>query len=308
MPRLHALAILAAAACAALLLGTGIRHGAAVQTLPAGGAEIAVAATDDGVIRVATYNIHWGLGVDGAQDLDRIAGVLRNIDADVVLLTEVDVYWRRSGNVHQARYLAEAAGYPYWYFAPAFATWASGALRRSQYGNLLLSRFPILEARTVPLPNSLLREPRAALKARLAVGEQPLIVIGAHLGFHRTERLAQAAALRELAAAEDPCAVPLVLMGDFNASPEAAEIQLLSSPAGGLVDAHLLAGSGDGYTFPAYAPRVRIDYVLVSPGLAAGVIAARTVEADGSDHLPVVADLRWPPALCPPVATSSSPR
>src|SRR5690606_17412152 len=53
-------------------------------------------------VRLATYNIHWGLGVDGVQSLERTAAVLREMDADIVVLNEVDVNWRRSGNMDQA--------------------------------------------------------------------------------------------------------------------------------------------------------------------------------------------------------------
>src|SRR5690606_39922411 len=85
----------------------------------------------------------------------RIAAALRAADADVVLLNEVDVHRRRSGNVHQPSFLAAAAGYPYWYYGSSFTSWASGGLRLSHYGNLLLSRFPIVHAETVALPRQI---------------------------------------------------------------------------------------------------------------------------------------------------------
>src|SRR5690606_35623768 len=88
-------------------------------------------------LRLATFNIRWGLGADGVRDLTRTAAVLRAMDADIVLLNEVDVHWRRSGNKDQPAYLAQAAGYPYMYFGPALRTWASGGPRLSLYGNLL---------------------------------------------------------------------------------------------------------------------------------------------------------------------------
>lgn len=310
MPRLRTVLLVAAASVCAALLGAVLmvtRTGPA--PLQAAAADLAPTLRPDGVIRLLTYNIHWGRGADGVHDLQRVADVLRRIDADVVLLTEVDVYWRRSGNVHQPQYLAQAAGYPYWYFAPAFSTWASGGLRRSQYGNLLLSRFPIARARTVPLPNPLGTEPRAALTAELTVGEHRLTVIGTHLGLSKTERLAQTAALRSLAeeAGIPACSSPVVLLGDFNAHPDSSEMQLLTPPVGSLLDAHRLGGSGDGYTFPFPEPYARIDYVLVSPDLAAAVVGAGPITTPGSDHLPVAVDLRWPPSLCPALATGDAP-
>ncbi|HEY8496138.1 MAG TPA: endonuclease/exonuclease/phosphatase family protein [Limnochordales bacterium] len=241
-------------------------------------------------LRLATYNIHWGLGADGVHDLERTAAVLKAIDADIVLLNEVDVNWRRSGNADQAAYLAAAAGYPYVYFGPALRTWASGGLGVSLYGNALLSRFPLQDARTVRLPVGPGREPRAAVAAEVELKGATVTVLGTHLGLSRSDRLAQTARLVELAAARNG---PVVLMGDFNAQPGAPEIRHLL--AAGLVDASELAGDpGPGPTFPAANPRARIDYVFVSPDLAGRVEAAGPWPADASDHLPVVVDLTWP--------------
>lgn len=316
MPRLRAwlvaAALIACAAWVAVALGG---QGPAGSFRPASGALGGPATRFEGVIRLATYNIHWGMGADGVHDLNRVVDVLRRIDADVVVLNEVDVYWRRSGNVHQAVHLAAATEYPHWYFAPAFTTWASGTWRRSQYGNLLLSRFPIVSARTVPLPNPLGREPRAALVAQLAVGERRLVVIGTHLGLNKTERLAQTATLGDMAeayarpACPFACAAPpVVVLGDFNAQPQSAEIQLLTTARTGLVDVHLLAAADDGDTFPYPEPLARIDYIFISRQLADDVVSYGPVAAAGSDHLPVVLELRWPPGVCRSLATGDGPR
>ncbi|MBO8140746.1 MAG: endonuclease/exonuclease/phosphatase family protein [Firmicutes bacterium] len=243
-----------------------------------------------GRLRVMTYNIRWGLGADGRRDLTRTAAVLRQLDADIVILNEVDVNWRRSGNSDQPARLAAEAGYPYVYFGASFRTWASGSLKASAYGNAILSRHPIVSAHTIPLPNPLRREPRSVLVARVLVGGQALTVLGTHLGLHRFERLEQAGHIARLVNASEP----VILMGDFNAFPGSEEIALLISGPTGLSDAHGLAGSGSGETFPAPEPSARIDYIFVSPPLASRVVASRAVPADASDHLPVVADLDWP--------------
>ncbi|HLT57210.1 MAG TPA: endonuclease/exonuclease/phosphatase family protein [Limnochordales bacterium] len=244
-------------------------------------------------LRLATFNIRWGLGADGVRDLTRTAAVLRAMDADIVLLNEVDVHWRRSGNKDQPAYLAQAAGYPYMYFGPALRTWASGGPRLSLYGNLLLSRYPLQDARTIALPTGPGREPRAAVAARVVVGGRTLTVLGTHLGLNQAERLLQTARLRELAAGQPG---PVVVMGDFNARPGAPEIQQLTAGPGGLVDTHQVAGAGPGLTFPAGQPAARIDYVFVSPDLASLVLRASPWPTLASDHLPVVVDLAWPQA------------
>jgi len=260
------------------------------ESLPAQAAHASPAPRAESRLRLATYNIHWGMGADGVHDLERTAAVLKAIDADIVILNEVDVNWRRSGNADQAAYLAAAAGYPHVYFGPALRTWASGGLGVSLYGNALLSRYPLQNARTVRLPAGPGREPRAAVAAEVDLYGATLTVLGTHLGLNRADRLAQTARLVELAGARSG---PVVLMGDFNAQPWAPEIRQLL--AAGLVDAYDLAGDpGPGPTFPAANPSARIDYVFVSPDLADRVKAAGPWPADASDHLPVVVDLTWP--------------
>ncbi len=84
-----------------------------------------------------------------------------------------------------------------------------------------------------------------------------------------------------------------ILLGDFNAWPESAEIRRLVDE-GRLFDAQALVGV-DGNTFPYPEPYARIDYIFISPDLADSIIAAQPVHIGGSDHLPVTLDLRWPP-------------
>lgn len=309
--------LLAAAACALAAaawggsgIGLNVLHGFAE---PWAGPD----ACADGpcTVRFMAYNIQWGLGADGVHDLDRIAAVLRRADADVVVLTEVDVNWRRSGNVHQPAYLAAAAGYPHWFFGASLTTWASGNARLSHYGNLLLSRFPIVRAQTVRLPRPWGREPRSLLLADIVIGGRQVTVAGTHLGLNRQERLAQAARIREWSAhgvqprtqeadADDPI---VILMGDFNAPPSSPEITLLTGGPAGLIDAHADV-PGAGGTFPYPEPSARIDYIFVSENVAHRVVAAGALSAPGSDHLPVTADIAWPQQDARPLASASGSR
>jgi len=263
---------------------------------------------DPCTVRFLTWNIHWGLGADGVHDASRIAAALRAADADVVLLNEVDVHRRRSGNVHQPSFLAAAAGYPYWYYGSSFTSWASGGLRLSHYGNLLLSRFPIVHAETVALPRPRGREPRSLLLAEVVIGGVPATVAGVHLGLGREERLAQAAVIHARTLGGGALSGrPVILMGDFNAHPASPEMALLTGD-GGFVDTH--AATGAGPTFPLPEPWARIDYILVSPDLAGRVMAAGPLPLPGSDHLPVAADIAWPAAWAEPgpLATASCSR
>ena len=88
-------------------------------------------------IRVATYNIKHGRGMDGVLDLERTLATLKSLNADVIALQEVDDQARRSGGVDQASWLAERLGMHAAY--GAFMDFQGG-----RYGLAILSRRPIL--------------------------------------------------------------------------------------------------------------------------------------------------------------------
>ena len=240
-------------------------------------------------IRVATYNIHHGVGADNVLDPGRIAAFLRQVD--IALLNEVDVNWARSGFTDQARAIAAAAGFEHYVFGPSLvlphAVPGRAMPGPAEYGNAVLSRFPITRSERHLLPQPPGREPRSALLAELSIDGAPLTVIATHLGLNRSERRAQA---ETLAALVRKVRTPVILAGDFNAHPDAPEVRLLT---GMLADTHALAYEGPGLTFPALRPTARIDYILTSPDLAPHVLRHEVPESLASDHLPVVAEIAW---------------
>jgi endonuclease/exonuclease/phosphatase family metal-dependent hydrolase len=158
--------------------------------------------TSNSRIRVATYNIHRGRGLDGRQRLDRIVDVLREIDADLVALQEVFAT--------QALALAEATGM-HAAFGPI------RRLRESPYGNLCLSRFPLVGHARYNLTCRPF-EPRGCLRVDVdlrSVGGSRVHVFNVHLGLHYQERIRQARALTRIVGLQPPGG-PRLLLGDFN--------------------------------------------------------------------------------------------
>jgi len=145
-------------------------------------------AQEGSVLRVAAYNIKHGQGMDGEVDLERVADVLRALDADVITLQEMDRGVERTEGVDQATRLGELLGMDA-YFGD-FMPYQGG-----HYGMAVLSRLPVVASRNHRLPDG--DEPRSALEVRVAVGSggTEVSVVGIH--FYRTveERLAQAKAL-----------------------------------------------------------------------------------------------------------------
>lgn len=220
-------------------------------------------------LKLLTYNIRHGLGIDGKVDLSRVLGVLQITAADIIGLNEVDKYQKRSGFQNQARWLAKKLKM-YYRFAPAYGRFVG------QMGNAILSRYPILTSRITRLTS--IGEQRVALEAHIGLEKTYLTCICTHLGLSSKERMAQVQELEELI---NQAEKPLVLMGDFNASPTNPEITVLSRT---LKDA--MEGQ-EKPTFPASNPKERIDYVFISDNCA--IINADAIESEASDHLPVVA-------------------
>ena len=239
-------------------------------------------------LRVASFNIHHGVGLDGLLDLARIAAVVEQTGAEVVGLQEVDRHWSaRSNFVDQATWLAERLDMHLAFGANLdLDPPASGAPRR-EFGTAILSAHRIRTTTNTLLPRPLGGEQRGLLEVQIKVRGIPVRVFNTHLQHDsQVERLAQVARIRQVLATANES---VVLLGDLNATPATPEIAGLTDL---LVDAWVTAGVGDGFTFDAATPHARIDYVMSSGNVVARTAAVLTTDA--ADHLPVVADLALP--------------
>ncbi|WP_079130602.1 endonuclease/exonuclease/phosphatase family protein [Streptomyces sp. H-KF8] len=241
-------------------------------------------------LRVATYNIHAGAGEDGVFDLARTARALRDLNADVIGLQEVDVHWGdRSDFVDEARALAGKLEMRV-FFAPIYDLdpAAEGAERR-RYGVAVLSRHPVIGAENHEITrlSTQTSDPVPApmpgfAEVTIGVGGAHVHVYSTHLD-HRADpsvREAQVADMLDVLAADRG---PKILVGDFNAEAVAPELASLWQR---LRD----ADPDGGGTYPAADPVKRIDLVAVSSGIT--VTGAEAVATEASDHRPVVTDLR----------------
>lgn len=223
-------------------------------------------------LRILAYNTHHGEGLDGLLDLERIAGVIRAVEPDVVALQEIDVGVERVGGVDQARRYGHLTG-----LSPLFGAFMP--YQGGHYGMALLSRLPILTHENVPLPPG--AEPRSTLAARIRLPSSGREVWVAGIHFYRTEeeRLAQA---RETMAFFQGVEEPVFLVGDFNSQP--------GGPVLGALEAswHRPEKAGGSFTFPADGPEREIDFILIRPQQEVRVLEYRVLdEAVASDHRPV---------------------
>jgi endonuclease/exonuclease/phosphatase family metal-dependent hydrolase len=239
-------------------------------------------------LTVMTYNIRQGRDVEGVLDLARTAAVIRAQQPDLVALQEVGRHWSAdSDHRDQPAELERLLGMQCVFAANLDRDPLEPGGPRRQYGIAILSAWPVLASRHVLLPRaSPDNEQRGLLVLDVDVDGRPFRIHNTHFGVSADDRRLQVEAiLAEL----DGAATAHALLGDLNAPPAAPELQRLFER---LRDAWTLAGQGDGFTFPASAPRARIDYVLVSPQVR--VSAARVPVLQGSDHVPLVAGLARP--------------
>lgn len=262
----------------------------------------------------ATYNIHYGVGVDGRYDVGRIADVLA--DADIACLQEVVRGWPQNGYADQTAEIGRKLNRYYRFHGPmeadASTVDAAGRItsRRRSFGNAILSRWPIAWSRGVMLPKTRLAQgfdlQRGYIEAVVTAPSGPIRIYCTHLSHvGSAQRLPQVEALlaavrdadakgatwdgggpAEFMFQEPPPPMPgaAIVAGDFNFTPDHVEYPKITEA--GLVDA---CRRMDGETFPGEG---RIDHVFVTPDLAPKVTRA-WIDAGtpASDHRPVFVDL-----------------
>jgi len=259
-------------------------------------------------LRVVAYNIAHGRGqsrsnwVDNDQRqarLGEIAGVLRDVDADIVVLNEVDFEAIWSGHVNQAESIARLAGYPYRVEQRNLD--AAVPFVRLRFGNAVLSKYPIIDAQRVAYPGLrpwewMLVGHKEGVVATIGLpGGRWVRVAGVHLE-HRDEgvRIASAEMIAAMAVDDD---VPLIAAGDFNSTrvdlPKARPVDGTTAVSR-LLDGHgwkARPGTMQG-TFPAVNPDREIDWILATPQSTVG--DRSTTGGDLSDHLAVIAEVELP--------------
>lgn len=244
-------------------------------------------------LRVMTYNVHGCVGMDGKLSPDRIARLIARHDPDVVALQELDVCRRRSRDLDQVKIISEKLKMNFHFHAAI-------CVRDEQYGNAILSRYPMRLVRAESLPRSggFAREPRGALWVELDLGGQKIQFLNTHLSIWRREGFLQASALQSLDWLQNAaCSGPrVILCGDFNASPHSPTFNVLQRT---LRDVQMvLEGHRPHKTLPAFYPISRIDHVFIGSGFRPlSVEVPRTqLERISSDHLPLIVELQLIPS------------
>jgi endonuclease/exonuclease/phosphatase family metal-dependent hydrolase len=253
-------------------------------------------------MRVVTYNIHKGFSLGNRQFvLSDIRSALRNINADVVLLQEVQGEHRRKArsvpdwpNAEQHVFLADGV-YPHKVYGRTWDSWDG------HHGNAVLSRFPIIYSNNIDVSNVFFQK-RSLLHVVLLISPErpPVHFICLHFDLHERGRRAQVSRLVERIEQTVPHHTPLVIAGDFNDWRGQISNDLESGC--GLTEAHKWMHGSHARSFPSAFPLLPLDRVY-SRGLEyRGVqCLSGTPWTDLSDHVPLVVDFEFRETLTSPV-------
>jgi len=231
-------------------------------------------------LRVMTYNIHVGVGMDKKLDLARIATVINAQHPDLVGLQEVDRGVARTQRIDEIAELAKLTRMDY---AFAFNLRYQGG----QYGVAILARFPIMATDHRLYQNTREAERRGFIRAEVIVRGRVLNFVTTHLDYQYDDgRLFET---QQLLNALKDVKGPLIVVGDFNDVPAGRAYQLMRYQFG---DAWIESRStDDGFSYPTDKPSTRIDYIFFRSTDRVRSKRAWIVDTQASDHVPVVADL-----------------
>lgn len=232
-------------------------------------------------MRVLSYNIHKGIGGrDRRYRLERTVEVITSMNPDFVCLQEVDRDVKRSRHDDQPRLLAELLGVADSHFQ------LNVRLKSGGYGNLILSRWPILTRHNVSL-RLWLKKPRGAQVVCVETPEGPIQLVNWHLGLAEFERSWQAKKLLNHPLFQENAELPTLVIGDTNDWRNSLRRGAFAEHG----FEHITHPISKFRTFPAWLPMGSLDKAFAR-GLT--IHEAKPVRTSlshlASDHLPLVID------------------
>ena len=233
-------------------------------------------------LSVVQWNLHIGIDMTFRWNLKTQADVLNRINADIVVLNEVDKNCRRTGYTDMTKVLSTLTGTMFSQFSAARALPPEGL-----YGNAILSRheMELVGAWLIPAPADESRN-MTLMKINTPV---PFLLAFTHLNYRDTpeENLIRMEAVRkihELIETNNPDGLPAVLMGDFNCGPGSDPAKALEKKGWKMKKPIP--------TFPSKRPDISIDHIFVRDNRVEVTERIPVDEKIASDHIPVINRLK----------------
>ena len=258
-------------------------------------------------MRLLTFNVAHGRGplpvhqslrsaVNIRRNLLRIAALIRRLKADIVALQEIDENSRWNGSYNHLTFLSEHGGLP---FSAMGLTNKRGGRYPLNYGNGVLSRWPVMHAETTTFGRSRLGDKGFLfVEAEVTAGRRlPLINLHLH-HVSRKQRLAQAATLMRFLTERRRSrgahwVAPPILCGDFNNPPHTPDATAMLLGFCEQTNNYTLLPKA-GRTFPAAWPALALDFILLPEECRP--VHAEVVRSYLSDHRPVLVEFELNPA------------
>lgn len=245
-------------------------------------------------LKIGTYNVCHCADFEQRKDgeefipivsIEKTAKTIKNLGLDFIGLNEVYSEGEKEDYCNQTEKLAKLAGYDYFAFALGEKfSWTT-------IGNAFLSRYPIVSVKRIIVkkpaeedrfPKDAYWEDRVLLVVDVNVDGNMIRVVETHFGLNLME---QENIVKEVCKVIDESEYPVILMGDFNVTPEDKVIEQIYER---LISATLVTGNKE-FTFASYDPRVQIDYIFVPK--TAKVTSCVVHDVLTSDHRPLTASI-----------------
>jgi Metal-dependent hydrolase len=220
-------------------------------------------------LKVMTYNICSCHNLKYDYNPDETIQVILDENPDIIGINEMDCKNERNNFADMPKIMSEKTGYNYFFGK-------SIDYRGGEYGNMIMSRYPIKSIVNVPIPETFdatgqrTYENRAIIKACIDVDGQLVNVLISHYGLSPQERLTAVNQTLKLINDE-----PTIFMGDLNCTPDSGELSLIYGK---------LTDISTELTFPSDKPKIKIDYIFTSSHFE--VETAKVIDTQVSDHRP----------------------
>jgi endonuclease/exonuclease/phosphatase family metal-dependent hydrolase len=223
-------------------------------------------------LRIASYNMRKAKGTDRQRDPDRIMRIIRDLDAEIVVLQEADMRLGERPSALPMDMLTAETG--------LIAVPVPSKVSMGWHGNaiLLTPRAEVQDVQHINLPGA---EPRGAMVVDTDIGGVALRVIATHLGLMRRSRRAQLSAL--IAHLDARSRRPTLIAGDMNEWSQTVGLGRL---------AHHFNIHAPGKSFHARMPMAALDRIAMDDDLrlvGGGVVETPDAKR-ASDHLPIWLD------------------
>ncbi|MGP4041295.1 endonuclease/exonuclease/phosphatase family protein [Gracilibacillus sp. D59] len=234
-------------------------------------------------LKVMSYNIHHGEGLDNKVNLHRICNVISDSNADIIGLNEVDrCFSKRSHFQDQMEYLTNELNY-FGAFSPSLSLKPRNNQLIRQYGNAILSRYPLHASNSYVFSKRLcFTEDRSILEATISLNDKLVHFYVTHLSLNPYLHNKQCEFIINKAKR------PAVIIGDWNMKVQSKRWKKIVKVYRDVFD---FVGNETGFTYPSKKPRERLDYIFVSKDIEILNVRVNDSIPIASDHLPLVSTL-----------------